>query len=108
MGTTRLKYLADTQMPSPRGHVYTYPETWNEVHTRLFGTSMKGSSEWSRGSWISVGRSCILGRPKAFWERWLAWVNSDMPDGSKPTLDDYRNRDIYSERLLVKALRTRG
>jgi len=98
-----LHYLKRRDLPETSERFNGYHQTAKEVFKYLYSEQYTPNFPWAFGKWISVGRDRIRKRPRAFYEKMLAWVLAPH-EGKEPSQVIYRTRGIYIERFILKAL----
>jgi len=97
-----LVYISRRDLPQAAEKAYDYTETFGEVYQRFFKGPYKRDFEWACGKIMSVSRSHIQNRSKAFYQKMLDWILSPH-EGGKPSQHVYRTRGIYIERFILHA-----
>jgi len=97
-----LVYIPRNDLPKKNDTFYNYPDTIGNVYKQLFNEEYIPNFQWACGTWISVSKEYIRNSPIEIYKKMLDFMLSDF-NGTHPSLKIYRIRDIFLERILLRA-----
>lgn len=99
-----LVYIPRTDLPKKNGTFYNYPDTIGNVYKKIFNEEYIPNFKWACGTWMSVSKEIIRNSPIEIYKKMLDFMLSDFND-TTPALNIYRTRDIYLERMFLRAFK---